>query len=222
MPSAPEAPAGPAQITTAIAARLAREGRLAIVIKTVNLEEVARRAQLLGKSVPVPGSVACRTLAQDKVPAQALALVTGNGAAPSSMPEVSSSGTSAIGQSAPQQAGDAGPDMSLGSIAPEIKPAPAAVPKMVSSGPAPAFLATLEPSERTLAAVKAFLESGVNAETKAGETVGAIMRVEFRVMDMPIEQSVSLDPESILWWNAPASRWARVSSVPIVIDQSAP
>lgn len=218
-PLASAEPSSP-QMTASVAARLAREGRLAIVVHCSKFDELTRRAQSLAKASPLAGAIACRTVAPELVPAQAMALVASSGTSSGSPSSAggSSPADSSVAGTATTVADPAAPDMSLNSIAPELKNAAQAAPlPAVPKALAPAFIATVDPSEQTLEAVKRFLEIGESAETTTQR-----FRVEFRVMETPVEEPISFSPESILWWNSPAARWARLSSVPIVVDQSAP
>lgn len=206
------------------AAGLAREGRLGIVVlapesatSSAGNDDLSGRVLAMSRSA-LGASVSCRAIVPEHVPAQVIALLAP--APGASVPASDPAGNS------PGLAGNAGvvgtspeavPDMTLESLLPDAPAASSPSAHRAERTPPAVYFATLDPSARTLASLKSFLETGGEGEQAAG--VQPRLTVRFRVLSTPIEQPLLLEPESILWWNAPAAKWAKSATVPIVVER---
>lgn len=197
------------EISDAAAASLAREGRLVIVLHVTSMSEGERRAASIALGVGTRGSAESTLAAADQLPFE-VATLAGQAANPAPL---ASSGALSPANVA---SGESGPDMSLSSIESTIPVAP------IAKKPSPVYTAWVEPGERTLAAVRAYLETGVaQGEGEKPRSDGAATCVaEYRVLRTPVATPHELDPEHILWWSTPASRWVRTRGVPIIVVDS--
>lgn len=213
--AAPASPDIRGEISLSAAAHLARDGRLVIIVHAPKADVGGRRALTLDRALGSIGAAECDLAPSPELLSSEVALMSGrggDGGGSASTPSAASSpGTHVAG------AADAGPDMSLSAIEP-VRPAPVVVPKK----PLSVYLASIEPSEHTLGAVRTYLERGRVASDAPSDTSDPsakdICIVEFRVLATPIAHKVAMDPESILWWSGPASRWARLGRVPVIVS----
>jgi hypothetical protein len=194
----------PLAITPAHALQLAREGRLAIVVRCADPDLAVKRVERLAAAIraesgPVDAVRLARlepaSLAPPIAPLAALwtpraAVVRSPGVDPTAL----ASGRPALD---PGLAEDA------------RSPADAARPPLPAP-PAAAFTIEVDDSESSLAALRPALST-------SGQT-GPRVLARFVALPEPIDVGPSLDPAAIVWWNAPPARWVLRWTVPIVVE----
>ena len=42
--------------------------------------------------------------------------------------------------------------------------------------------------------------------------------ITLRTLPQPIAAPIALDPDSVLWWTSPASKWSKRTRVPVVVE----
>lgn len=195
------ADAAPAEqpITPEQAVALAREGRLVISVRAPrDAATTLKRVEMLARS----GSrdAAWRNLTLDGLPTEFALL-----AAPS-MP------------APPAPAADpARPDIGIAAAdatkphdpAPTVQPAPVLLRPVVKA----IYTIELDPRERNITDLLESLR-----DSSRGSLVQGGTEIVLRRLDQPLERTISLAPEDILWWANQPSAWTRRATVPIVIE----
>ncbi|MBL8990201.1 MAG: hypothetical protein JNJ48_01330 [Phycisphaerae bacterium] len=208
-PSAPMiadgAPAAPAPMALDEALRLARQGRLAVRIAARQPEQALARLESMRHRRPTTGAAVERLPAdqagqaiatlQRQYDAMVLALQTQRSTRPGEAgepPTVAAGDRSAPGAARPPAAPAAG--------------APVIVPDR------PLYV------EDVYAARVQLDEPGLRALLRA--VALSSDAAEFIALDLPVEAPPALDPESVLWWRAPAAAWLPRAVVPVVVERA--
>ena len=205
-PTIPPSAASATTISIGAAVRMAREGRLALVIRPKDSRTTIKRFDSMvhaGVQTTSPGhTLTWRSLSLDRLPPSLAQMATQiNTLArrqaddhPLESPSRAASPTVAGGN---QVSGGAAPAIGPGAQPSPIDPAPAI---------RAVFSVEVEPSARGLNELVAVLgEDGQNT-------------IVYRVAETAMSPTISLEPEAVVWWTGPPARWIRPAVVPIVID----
>ena len=191
-PAAPDKVAATTELTDARVLQLVREGRLAVTIHTPAAASAIKRLD-----ARVRAREGWRSVAMDNVPSQYVALLTPMPATPMRAPDTAEPAPMAVASD------------STG------KPPENRVPAT-----APAALPVLRPVVKAMYTIE--LPSGDAAITALLRAVKdglpADATVSIRELAQPAHAPLALDPESILWWNAPPDEWSKKSTVPVVVE----
>ena len=188
----PDKVAAPGELTDSRALQLAREGRLAITIH----EPVAAGA-IKRLDARVRAREGWRSIAMDNVPAQYVALLTPEQAAPTGGPSSAAPAPATVAsESTPKP-----PEHRLSTSAPATLPAVHSVVKAM-------YAVELPSGDGAVGALLRIAKDGLPADAT----------VSLREIAQPAHAPVSFEPESILWWTAPPDEWAKKSTVPVVVE----
>lgn len=178
------------ELTTAVAARLAAEGRLAITVRAAIAGPSLKRLESLARA----RDTGWHTVALDS-PAQYAALMTPlvDPAPVTPSPTTPNPTTIAGTQSTQPSVIPPPPASSL----PHLRPVVRAI-----------YTVDLSPGEQPF-------ESLVRSIT---DTLPEGATVTFRSLSQPIATPIALDPDSVLWWTSPVGRWSKRARVPIVVE----
>jgi hypothetical protein len=176
-------------ITEDRAAELAREGRLVITIHTGLAQATMKRLDTLARAGSREG---WRTISLDKLPAEYAALTT-----PSS----------------------------TFTIPGTLRPDPSG-PVVASGTPVAGPAAPHQPAHQIRIVVKRIYTAEVNPGDRwLGGLIhtvadalpdGAVL--ELREAPAIASTGPAVDPDSVLWWSAPPAKWARKTTIPIVVE----
>lgn len=180
-------------LTPAVAARLAAEGRLTITVRTAAAAPALKRLESLAKA----RDTAWHPIALE-APAQYAMLLT-----PRTDPTTP-----------PTTPNTPNPIAITGTQTPSS-------PTSVKSNPAGApLLPKLHPVVKAIYAVDLTpgeqpLESLMRSIT---DTLPEGATVTLHTLPQPIATPVAMDPDSVLWWTSPASKWSKRLRVPVVVE----
>ena len=189
------------------AARLAKEGRLAIVIRPKDATGFIKRLDGLARAGAQSPSgsqreMAWRAIDMRQVPAQFAALTM---PVPDEFPSDPAPGrpntptSPAIAGSSPTDAPASGQPSPQTSAEPPPLPKLRPMVKMI-------YTVEIEPSERGLTDLARIV----------GEVDGLTAR--YRLLDTPVVRDISLDPDTVLWWTSSPARWSKPAVVPLIIE----
>lgn len=201
-PARPES--GALSVGLAQASRLARDGRLAVVIRGGGAE-LRREVERLADGARPSGEGAMGTLVQilpgptqtmpgpvialrDQIDAQSLSVPTGGRPARD-----------------PGAIASDGPGGTRERVTPVQRPSGVDVGLPAGAGTA-LFWARLEPRESVLEAWKAGIEA-----------LGPGARLEFVALPEGTQAPISWEPEAILWWQGSVGVWGRTARVPVLM-----
>ncbi len=180
------------ELTPAVAARLAAEGRLSITVRAAVATASLKRLESLAKA----RDTGWHAIALD-APAQYAMLLT-----PQSNPAVSPTAPNAPNplliagnQNAPTT--PVAPAPSGGPLFPMPHPVVKAI-----------YAVDLTPGEQPL---ESLLRS-------IADTLPEGATITLRTLPRPIAVPIALDPDSVLWWTSPASKWSKRTRVPVVVE----
>jgi hypothetical protein len=191
-------------ITPARALQLAREGRLAVVVRCVDPDLAVKRVERLAAAIraesgPVDAARLARlepaALAPSIAPLAALWTPR-----PSRAPAGAADPATLAGDRAAPEPG----------LADRARHGEGAGRPPLSAPPVAAFTIEVDDAESSLAALRPALST-------SGQT-GPRVTARFVALSEPIEAGPSLDPAAIVWWNAPPARWVVRWTVPIVVE----
>ena len=190
MTAAPQAKSD--ELTPAVAARLAAEGRLSITVRAAVATASLKRLESLAKA----RDTGWHAIALDTPAQYALLLTPQNDpvatpTAPNAPNPIAITGT----QTAPTT---------------PVAPAPSGT----------ALLPTLHYVVKAIYAVDLTpgeqpFESLLRSIT---DTLPEGATITLRTLPQPIAAPIALDPDSVLWWTSPASKWSKRTRVPVVVE----
>lgn len=198
------ADAAPAEqpITPEQAVALAREGRLVISVRAPrDAASTLKRVETLARSGSRDAS--WRTLALDGLPTE-FALLT----APS-MPAPPTHTTPAADPTRPEIGIAAADPAKPHDSVPAVQTPPTPLRPVVKA----IYTIELDPRERSITDLLESLR-----DSSRGSLVQSGTEVVLRKLDQPLERTISLAPEDILWWANQPSAWTRRATVPVVIE----
>ncbi len=180
------------ELTPAVAARLAAEGRLAITIRTSASGSALKRLESLARA----RDTGWHTIALE-APAQYASLMTPQMdlvPAPT-IPNTPAPTAIAGTQTTPKSNLPVPPTSTP--VIPPLRPVVKAI-----------YTVDLTPGEQPF-------ESLLRSIT---DTLPEGATITLRTLPQPIAAPVSLDPESVLWWSSPTGKWSKRGRIPVVIE----
>ena len=201
----PDAPVADVPLTVEQAAALARQGRLAISVRAPrdvastlkNVDAIARNA---GRDATWRG------VGIDQVPTELAFLSTPTmivpGASSPAHPDAPAIAVASAEGSSPTPT-------------PSAKTAPAHLADARHAVVKAIYTVDIDPTD---AAITRLVESLKSASSLTQGTLAPGAEIVLRKLETPVERPVSFEPEDILWWANQPSAWAKLSTIPIVIE----